>query len=170
MKSTLKSRIRLADHVAFTVPDLEEAVTFFTDVLGARELYRFAREDDPRLMTEDIGVHPEAALSAAMLRLTDEINVELFQWRAPGQNQAMPQPSDIGGHHLCLVVDDLDAAVAELRRHPGVRVYGNGGKQTKGPRAGGRWIYFRTNWGLQIELVADPPPAQPEVDGDAIPA
>ncbi|TVZ02122.1 hypothetical protein EAS64_25115 [Trebonia kvetii] len=159
---TLKSRIRLTDHVAFTVPDLEEAVAFFTDVLGATELYRFARADDPRLMVEDIGVHPQAALSAAMLRLTDEIRVELFQWRAPDQNPAMPQPSDIGGHHLCLVVDDLDAAADELRGHPDVRVYGNGGKQTVGPRAGGRWIYFRTKWGLQIELVADPPRRGPQ--------
>jgi catechol 2,3-dioxygenase-like lactoylglutathione lyase family enzyme len=162
LKPTLKSRIRLTDHVGLTVPDLEEAVAFFTDVLGATELYRFARADDPRLMTVDIGVHPEAALSAVMLRLTDEICVELFQWRAPDQNAVMPQPSDIGGHHLCLVVDDLDAAVAELRRRPDVRVYGNGGKQGVGPRAGGRWIYFRTRWGLQIELVADPPGQAPE--------
>ena len=158
---TLKSRV--VDHVGLTVPDLEEAVALFTDLFGATELYRFARADDPRLMTQDIGVHPEAALSAAMLRLTDGLRVELFQWRAPGQVTAMPQPSDIGGHHLCLVVDDLDAAVAELRGRPDVRGYGNGGKQTVGPRAGGRWIYFRTNWGLQIELVADPPRRSPAV-------
>jgi catechol 2,3-dioxygenase-like lactoylglutathione lyase family enzyme len=154
---TLKSHIRSTDHVGLTVPDLEQAVAFFVDVLGATELYRLARADDPKLMVEDIGVHPRAALRAAMLRLTAEICVELFQWQAPDQNPKMPQPSDIGGHHLCLVVDDLEAAIAELRRYPDVRVYGTGGKQSVGPRAGGRWIYFRTGWGLQIELVADPP-------------
>jgi catechol 2,3-dioxygenase-like lactoylglutathione lyase family enzyme len=159
---TLKSRIRCTDHVGLTVPDLEEAVAFFTGVLGATELYRFARADDPKLMVEDIGVHPEAALRAVMLRLTSELRVELFQWQAPDQNSRMPQPSDIGGHHLCLVVDDLEAAIDELRRHPDVRVYGMGGKQTVGPRAGGRWIYFRTKWGLQIELVADPADRTPE--------
>lgn len=154
---TLKTRIRSFDHIGLTVPDLEEAIAFFTEVFGATGLYGFARADDPRLMTEDIGVHPEAALRAVMLRLTPEVCVELFQWRAPDQNPAMPEPSDIGGHHLCLVVDDLDAAVDELRGRPDVRVYGRGGKQTAGPRAGGRWIYFRTKWGLQIELVAGPP-------------
>lgn len=30
------------DHVAYSVPDLEQAVRFFRDVLGATELYRRA--------------------------------------------------------------------------------------------------------------------------------
>jgi hypothetical protein len=74
----------------------------------------------------------------------------------------MPQPSDVGGHHLCLLVDDLDAAIAELGRHPDLRIYGTPGKVSAGPHAGGRWIYFRTNWGLQIELIADPQDRAPE--------
>lgn len=107
-------------------------------------------------MADEIGVHPEASFRAAMLRLASELCIELFQWQAPDASLRMPEPSDIGGHHLCLVVEDLDAAVAELRSTPGVRVYGKGGKNTLGPHAGGRWIYVRTEWGLQIELIQDP--------------
>jgi len=33
---------RNMDHVGLTVPDLEQAVRFFVDVLGADELFRFA--------------------------------------------------------------------------------------------------------------------------------
>jgi catechol 2,3-dioxygenase-like lactoylglutathione lyase family enzyme len=153
---SLKS-IRCADHVGLTVPDLDEAVSFFVDVLGATEQFRFARKDDPELMEHGVGVHPRASFRAAMLRLTPALSVELFQWQAPAQNARMPEPSDSGGHHLCVIVDDLDVAVDELRRRPDLRVYGSPGRLTVGPHAGGRWIYFRTSWGLQIELIALPP-------------
>ncbi|MCW2934933.1 MAG: sle [Actinomycetia bacterium] len=150
-------RFRRPDHVGLTVPDLDEAVAFFVDVLGAAEQYRFGQQDDPVLMEGGIGVHPRASFRAAMLRLAPTLNVELFQWTAPRQRPQMPQPSDIGGHHLCLLVDDLDAAIAELRGRPELRIYDGPGRLTMGAHAGGRWIYFRTRWGLQIELIADRP-------------
>ena len=36
--------LQYADHVAFTVPDLDEAVGFFVEALGAEELYRSTRK------------------------------------------------------------------------------------------------------------------------------
>lgn len=152
---SLKTAIRHADHIGLTVPDLDEAVSFFVNVLGASERQRFAVHDDPEIMKNGLGVHPGASLRAVLLQLTPALYVELFQYQAPGQNPRMPQVSDIGGHHLCLVVDDLDAAIAQLRRRLDVWV-GNPGTVTYGPHAGGRWLYFRTSWGLVIELIADP--------------
>lgn len=146
------------------MPDLDEAAAFFVDVLGATEEYRFGRSDDPVLMERCIGVEPCSSFRAAMLRLTPSLGVELFQWTAPDQRTRMPQPSDIGGHHLCLLVDDLDAAVAGLRGRPELRIYDGPGRLTLGPYAGGRWIYFRTRWGLQIELIAGP--ATAAADGE----
>jgi catechol 2,3-dioxygenase-like lactoylglutathione lyase family enzyme len=153
---TLKTAVRYADHVGLTVPDLDQAVSFFVEVLGATEQARFAVRDNPEVMEHGIGVHPQASLDAVLLRLTPGLSVELFQYRAPGQDTRMPAVSDIGGHHLCIVVDDLDAALAELRGRPDVRA-GNPGRVSYGPHAGGRWLYFRTSWGLVIELIADPP-------------
>jgi catechol 2,3-dioxygenase-like lactoylglutathione lyase family enzyme len=154
----LKTAIRCADHVGFTVPDLDQAVSFFVDVLGATEQARFAVRDNPEVMEHGIGVHPQASLRAVMLQLTPALSVELFQYQAPGQDTRMPEVSDIGGHHLCVVVDDLDAAIAELRGRPDVQA-GTPGTVSCGPHAGGRWLYFRTSWGLVIELIADPPAA-----------
>lgn len=148
--------LRGFDHVGLTVPDLEEAVGLFVSVFGATELYRFGQEDNPALMTAAIGVHPEASFRAAMLKLTPSVYVELFQWESPDRHARMPSPADIGGHHLCVVVDDFDEAVAALRERPDVRVYGDGGKLGLGRHAGGRWIYIRTQWGLQIELIGSP--------------
>jgi catechol 2,3-dioxygenase-like lactoylglutathione lyase family enzyme len=153
---TLSSAIRSADHIGLTVPDLEEAVSFFVDVLGATERERFAVDGNPELMEHGLGVHPQASLRAVMLQLTPGLRVELFQYQAPGQGRRMPEVSDVGGHHLCLVVDDLDTAAARLRRAPGVRA-GTPGRLSVGPHAGGRWLYARTSWGMVIELIADPP-------------
>jgi catechol 2,3-dioxygenase-like lactoylglutathione lyase family enzyme len=60
----------------------------------------------------------------------------------------------VGGHHVALYVDDLDAAVAHLHAH-GLRVSGEP-TASRGPSEGQRWIYFLSPWGMQFELVSYP--------------
>ncbi|MYW19485.1 hypothetical protein GT039_28875, partial [Streptomyces sp. SID2955] len=82
------------DHHAFTVPDLDEAVRFFTEVLGAQELYRIGPvQDDGDWMRRQLAVHPRASAHIAMLRLADT-NIELFEYTAPGQRTELPRNSD----------------------------------------------------------------------------
>ncbi|MEV6977347.1 VOC family protein [Kitasatospora sp. NPDC093806] len=152
---------RAVHHVAFTVPDLDQAVAFFTGVLGARLLYRLgpiaAPPGDPDWMTRQLGVHREAVAYIAMLRFGPVGNLELFQYSAPDQRRELPANSDWGGHHLAIAVDDVDLAVSYLRWQPGVKVLGQ--PQTVadgGPIDGDRWVYFRTPWGLQLEVLAMP--------------
>ncbi|MFB7472002.1 VOC family protein [Kitasatospora sp. NPDC056184] len=153
---------RAVHHVAYTVPDLDQAVAFFTDVLGARLLYRLgpvaAPPGDGDWMSRQLGVHRSAVAHIAMLRLGPVSNLELFQYTAPDQRREQPANSDWGGHHLAIAVDDVDRAVAYLREQPGVEVLGE--PQTiadGGPIDGDRWVYFRTPWGLQLEVLAMPP-------------
>ena len=144
-----------ADHVAFTVPDLTEAVTFFVDVLGAHELYTSRRGPDASAMPLNFNVPPDAGLELSMLRLPPNLNIELFQWRTADQRTEHPRHSDRGGHHLCFAVEDVDEAVAHLTQIPGVRILG--GRKEVGQDspsvAGNRWTYFVTPWGLLMELV-----------------
>ncbi|WP_405658348.1 VOC family protein [Streptomyces sp. NBC_01166] len=157
--------IRYADHIGLTVPDLEEAVAFFVQVLGAEELYRSTRGPDAEFMPENFAVPQDASLTLAMLRMPPNLNVELFEWNTSDRRTEHPRHSDAGGHHLCFTVDDVDEAVSMLRGIPGVRVLGER-KEVAGdsPRvAGNRWTYFLTPWGLLVEIVdrsrvADPPP------------
>jgi catechol 2,3-dioxygenase-like lactoylglutathione lyase family enzyme len=156
--------VRHADHVAFTVPDLDEASMFFVEVLGAEELYRSTRGPDAEFMPKNFAVPQDARLTLTMLRMPPNLNVELFQWSTSERRTQHPRHSDAGGHHLCFVVDDVDEAIAVLRGIPGVRLLGDR-KEVAGdsPRvAGNRWTYFLTPWGLLMELVdrsrvADPP-------------
>jgi glyoxylase I family protein len=88
------------------------------------------------------------------LRCGNGANFELFEYEAPEQRREPPRNSDVGGHHVALYVDDLDAAIAHLREH-GVRVL-DGPTASAGPAEGNRWIYFLSPWGMQFELVSYP--------------
>jgi glyoxylase I family protein len=79
---------------------------------------------------------------------------EVFEYSSPDQRDAIPRNSDVGGHHVALYVDDIDAAIAHLRAHD-VEVF-DGPTASKGPAEGNRWIYFCAPWGLQMELVSYP--------------
>ena len=148
--------LRRVDHVGFTVPDLEEATRFLVDVLGCEYLYSlgpFASDGD--WMTEHLAVHPRAVVTEnRFFRLGEQAIFEVFDYRAPDQALVPPRNSDVGGHHVALYVDDLDAAVAHLLDH-GVRVLGEP-TASRGPGAGNRWVYFLSPWGMQFELVSYP--------------
>jgi catechol 2,3-dioxygenase-like lactoylglutathione lyase family enzyme len=148
--------LRRLDHVGFTVPDLEEATRFLVDVLGCEYLYSLGpfRSDDD-WMREHLAVHPRAeVVENRFFRCGDQAVFEVFDYESPDQRQALPRNSDIGGHHLALYVDDLDAAVDYLREQ-GVRVLGEPTTST-GAHEGQRWVYFLAPWGMQFELVSYP--------------
>src|ERR1700753_1750145 len=102
--------MRAVDHVAYTVPDLDAAVAFFVDHFGAELIFRdgpFA-DSGGDAMQRRLDVDPKATCSLAMLRLGRHHNVELFEYDAPEQSDALPRNSDVGGHHLAFYVDDID--------------------------------------------------------------
>ncbi|ATE65850.1 VOC family protein [Rhizorhabdus dicambivorans] len=149
--------LRGTDHIGFTVPDIDEAVAFFVDILGCEPFYElgpFQSDDD--WMAEHLAVHPRAVMRRLkFLRCGHGSNFELFQYEAPDQRREPPCNSDVGGHHLALYVDDIDAALAHLRAH-GIRILGAPTVRTAGPSAGQSWVYFLSPWGMQLELVSFP--------------
>lgn len=160
---------RAVHHVAYTVPDLDQAVRFFVDVIGAELVYELGPVEDPDgdWMTRKLGVDPKASAHIAMLRLGPVTNLELFEYTAPDQRRELPRNSDWGGHHLAIHVEDVDAAVAYLRDQPGVTILGEPETIEEGPITGDRWVYFTTPWGMQLELINLPPGAPFEQTTDA---
>jgi len=149
--------LRGADHIGFTVPNLDEAVDFFVNVLGCEEFYElgpFQFDDD--WMQEHLNVHPRAVMKKLrFLRCRNGSNFEIFEYEAPDQNVSQPRNSDVGGHHIAFYVDDFDAALQYLQSH-GVRILGEPTVRTAGPSAGQTWVYFLAPWGMQLELVSFP--------------
>ncbi|MET8829165.1 VOC family protein [Streptomyces sp. NPDC004610] len=144
------------DHIGLTVPDLDQAHTFFVDVLGCAYLYELGPyQDTGHWMSEHLDVDDRAVMRRLRFyRLGGRAVFEVFEYEAPDQRPTGPRNSDIGGHHVALYVEDLDAAVADLRRR-GLRVLGEP-TVSRGPSEGQRWVYFLAPWGMQCELVSYP--------------
>ena len=149
--------LRRLDHVGFTVPDLDEAHAFLVEVLGCEYLYSLGpfADDSGDWMAEHLNVHPRATVPEnRFYRLGGQAVLEVFRYTAPDQRREVPRNSDVGGHHVALYVDDMDAAVAHLRAH-GVTVLGDP-TASRGPHEGQRWVYFLAPWGMHFELVSYP--------------
>lgn len=150
--------LRGTDHIGLTVPDLEQAVSFFSDVLGCRVMYRMGPfSDEGTWFADELGLHRDARIPAmALMRCGSGVNLELIQYEAPGQRTEPPTMSDAGGHHVAFYVEDMDAAVAGLAEH-GITPLGHV-KPGMGPEAGDgtAWVFFLSPWGLPLELVSYP--------------
>jgi catechol 2,3-dioxygenase-like lactoylglutathione lyase family enzyme len=149
--------LRGTDHIGFTVPDLDEAVRFFVEIIGCEPFYELGPfQSDGDWMETHLNVHPRTVMKRLrFLRCRSGSNFEIFEYRAPDQAGAQPRNSDVGGHHLAFYVDHIDEAVAYLRSR-GVRVLGEPTVRTEGPSAGQSWVYFLSPWGMQLELVSFP--------------
>jgi len=149
------------DHVGLTVPDLDGAVRFYSEVIGGQELYRIGpfdaaempRMPDGRDWTEaHIGV-AGARLTIAMLLIGPNLMLELFRYEQPAdQNKTPPRNCDWGGHHIAFKVENLEAAKNYLADR-GCSVMTGPIMLDQGPCATTRVNYVLDPWGNQLELV-----------------
>lgn len=148
--------LRGAEHIGFTVPDIEQAHTFFVDVIGCEYVYSlgpWAKDDN--WFSEHLNIHPRSTLKELRFyRCKFGPNFEVFEFESPDQDFSQPKNSDVGGHHIAFYVDELDAAVAYLKSH-NLTLLGEP-TASSGASEGQRWVYFLSPWGMQFELVSYP--------------
>jgi len=150
--------LRGADHVGFTVPDMDQAVTFFTDILGCEKAMSFGpfADDKGTFMTDLLGVDSKAVIEQiTMMRCGFGSNVELFKYKAPDQRTLAQKNSDIGAFHIAFYVDDIKAAKAFLDDKKVATRLGPL-PVDQGPAAGQSILYFQSPWGLQLEAISYP--------------
>jgi len=129
-------KVRRIDHMAIAVDNLDEALPFFTDVLG--------------LDVTHTDVEEGQGVVVAFLPIGDS-EIELIEpVHADSGVARFLTRRGPGMHHLCLEVDDMDAAMARLRAH-GVRLIddepyiGTGGRRIV-------FIHPKSSHGVLIEL------------------
>ncbi|MBE1708042.1 MULTISPECIES: VOC family protein [Mesorhizobium] len=146
------------DHTGITVPDMKQAVDFFTEVVGCKNAMSFGpfADDKGTFMQDLLGVDPKAVIEqVTMVRCGYGSNIELFKYTAPDQKDLTPKNSDIGGFHIALYVDDVAAAKAYLDGK-GVKTRMGPLPVKEGPAAGQTILYFQAPWGLQLEAISYP--------------
>ena len=153
-------RFRGLDHVGMTVPNVEEAVKFYTDVFGGRVLYRMGPLDSRDMPPTPAGDWtasfidvPDAKVKFVGVQVADTLVLEIYEYERP-RNAGGPAPRncDLGGHHLALRVDDVDAAARYLESR-GCRMMQGPIVPPGGPLAGSRSWYFADPWGNYFELM-----------------
>ena len=146
------------DHTGITVPDMKQAVDFFTNVVGCKKAMSFGpfADDKGTFMQDLLGVDPKAVIEEiTQIRCGYGSNIELFKYTAPDQKDATPKNSDIGGYHIAFYVDDVAAAKAYLESK-GVKTRMGPLPVKEGPAAGQTILYFQAPWGLQLEAISYP--------------
>lgn len=142
--------------VAIPVADLERSIAFYTGVLGFEKVGE--REEAGAGVERLQGLFGVRRI-VATLRLGDE-EIELVQYLAP---EGRPIPADSRSNegwfqHVAIVVRDLDAAYAHLRKHH-VR-HASSGPQVlplSNPNAGGIGaFYFKDPDGHVLEVIDFP--------------
>ena len=92
---------------------MAQAIAFFTDVMGCRAAMTFGpfSDDKDTFMQDVLAVDRHAVIEQiTMVRCGAGSNIELFKYTAPDQKDMTPGNSDIGGMHIALHVDDVQAA------------------------------------------------------------
>jgi len=146
------------DHTGITVPDMKQAVDFFTEVVGCKKAMSFGpfADDKGTFMQDLLGVDPKAVIEEiAMVRCGTGSNIELFKYTAPDQKDLQPKNSDIGGFHIAFYVDDVAAAKTYLDAK-GIKTRLGPLPVKEGPAAGQTILYFQAPWGLQLEAISYP--------------
>jgi len=129
------SRMKKINHIAVAVPELEEALKFWRDVLGI-ELERI----------EDV---PGQKAKVAFLPIGDT-EIELVQPTSDDSGLARFIAEKGGGmHHLCFEVDDCAAIMQELREK-GVHLLSEQPIDLPGRKMA--FIHPRSTDGVLIEL------------------
>ncbi len=130
-------------HTGITVSDLDQSVEFY-EKFGYREIERTTESGEE--VASGVGVSG-ADLKVAMMEAANN-KLELIQYVAPdGPDKPLPN-NGIGAAHVCVEVEDVDAAVAELRE--------KGVEFLTDPithESGIRWVYAKDPDGITAELL-----------------
>lgn len=135
----LTTPIRRIDHVATVVPSIEEALTFYRDILGIQpsRILDFPSEG------VKIAFLPLGGPSGSEIELLEPLDA------ANGIGRFLAKRGG-GLHHICLEVADIETALRELREQ-GAQLLDAEPRSTAEGR--GIFLHPRGSFGVLLELV-----------------
>ncbi|MCS5497847.1 VOC family protein [Cnuibacter physcomitrellae] len=139
--------VQAVHHVGLAVSDIERSRRWYAEMFGLEPGPVDRGEGEELARSVQV---PGAVLSFSMIRI-GSTRIEFLEYHEPDGKPFDRSNADIGSAHICLEVDDIDAAIADLTAR-GVEFSGPPVTLTDGSLQGCRWAYFRDPDGIQLEL------------------
>ncbi len=147
--------LKAVHHLGLTVSDIERSIAFYRDVLGMT-LHRRRPHVDNDYVALQTG-HAGVVLNVASFKVSEDslVSLEVVQYMNHAGPAAETATNRAGNSHLCLTVNDLRVAFADLKSQ-GVRFKSEPVTITAGPNTGGLVVYFYDPDGYTLELFQPP--------------
>jgi lactoylglutathione lyase family protein len=146
---------RAFSHIGLSVPDLDAAVKFYTEVFGFYVIMwptDVAEENETAIgiMCEDVFGAGYGGFRIAHLSTVDGVGIELFEFRNPQRPENNLEYWKTGVFHFCIQDPDLEGLLAKVIEHGGkarmpVRRYYPGEKPY-------RMVYVEDPFGIVFEI------------------
>lgn len=140
-------------HGGITVKDMDTSLKFYRDGLQLEVEFDVINGAD---YLRSVLAMPFSEIRIVYLRIPNSGFVELLEYRGLERHSASARPSDFGGGHICLYVDDIDALVARMHS------LGYSSRSEKavdivaGPNIGAKVVYLIDPDGYFVELFQKP--------------
>lgn len=148
------------NHIGLTVPNIEEATTFFKEALDGLIAYDSQTYvDEPRageFVEHVLGIEKGAKIiKKRMMVFGNGPNIEMFEFVDANQQSAVTL-QDVGWTHLSFYVDDFETAFERIKKAGG-RPLSQPHENTRyEDTEGNKTVYVRAPWGSLIELQTVP--------------
>ena len=142
-------------HIGFTVPNMEQAIDFFSSVFGAVTIMECGSVDvNDAFMAKYLGV-PEGLkiVDQRVIQIGRGSSIELFEYSGLSGEQHLKHNGEVGAMHIAFEVDNA-FEVAKKMREIGVDVLEGPTLIKGGPMDNLIWLYFRSPWGQYLEIVS----------------
>jgi catechol 2,3-dioxygenase-like lactoylglutathione lyase family enzyme len=137
-------------HTGITVYDLQKASKFFEDTLGFEVTEKRNLNGD--YLSNVLGKENLHSADIHVLTLPDFESLELVQYDLMAQGSS-DSIFNQGACHIAFYVEDLDAKIQKFCAE-GASILGRDNVVVpRGPNAGRRIIFFKTPFGVNIELI-----------------
>jgi catechol 2,3-dioxygenase-like lactoylglutathione lyase family enzyme len=166
------SRIGI-EHIGITVPSIADATAFLARAFGAETMYDLVPAkslQDPGGREAGLASQRHWPMSAVlgtpegtridairMIAIGDGPVIEMFEFAADDQRDPV-RPHDFGMQHMCVYVDDIEQAAADIEAAGGELFAGPTECPNLEAGDGNQWRYARTPWGMTIEIITYPSP------------
>lgn len=140
--------IASANHVSFTVSDLEASVAFYRDVLGM-ECISLAERDEA--FSSAVTGIPGVAMRIAYMQ-SPGFAVELIQYTSGQGTKIDTSTNNPGSTHLCFNISEYDEWIDRMKAN-NVRMCGELCRVPAGPNKGKRVCYMLDHDGNHLEFI-----------------